>query len=80
MGLTEDRPQQKDESMNLKTCQQKSIQSVTQEDKKAKNTWGLWNNIKELGNIYVIQVPEEEKTESGPELFQEIIGKIFPNW
>lgn len=30
MGLTEDRPRKKkEESMNLKTCQQKSIQSVT---------------------------------------------------
>ena len=38
MGLTEDRPQQKEESVNLKTCQQKVYTVYPKEDKKAKNT------------------------------------------
>ena len=40
---------------------------------------GLWDNIKHM-NTGIIEVPEEEEREKGPEkIFEEIIAKNFPN-
>ena len=38
-----------------------------------------WDNIK-CNNIHIIGVPEGEEREKGPEkIFEEVIGKNFPN-